>query len=96
MRPREADVLHASGDARPEPGVHRGWASAFRECPNAALPVRFGPTDNYVENRDSLATPKYHVLFKFWKKEGDSALAGLASGAIQDAVWGRGGANRDA
>ena len=46
----------------------------------------FGPTDHYVENRDSLAAPRYHVLFKLWKKEGDAALAGLASGAVQDAV----------
>ena len=46
----------------------------------------FGPTDHHVENRDLLAAPKYHVLFKLWKKEGDAALTGLASGAIQDAV----------
>ena len=49
-------------------------------------PFDFGPTDHYVENRDSLAAPKYHVLFKLWKKEGDAALAGLASGAIYDAM----------
>ena len=46
----------------------------------------FGPTDHYVENRDQLAAPKYHVLFKLWKKEGEAALASLASGVIQDAV----------
>ena len=49
-------------------------------------PFDFGPMDHYVENRDSLAAPKYHVLFKLWKKEGDAALAGLASGAIYDAM----------
>jgi hypothetical protein len=46
----------------------------------------FGPTDHHVENRDLLAAPRYHVLFKLWKKEGDAALAGLTSSAIQDAV----------
>ena len=49
-------------------------------------PFDFGPMDRYVENRDQLAAPKYHVLFKLWKKEGDAALAGLASSAINDAV----------
>jgi hypothetical protein len=42
--------------------------------------------DHYVENRDRLAAPKYHVLLKLWKKEGDAALAGLTSSAIHDAV----------
>jgi len=46
----------------------------------------FGPTDCYVENRDALAAPRYHVLFKRWKKEGDAALVGLASSAIHDAM----------
>jgi hypothetical protein len=49
-------------------------------------PFDFGPTDHYVENRDQLAAPKFHALFKVWKIEGDAALAGLASGAIHDAV----------
>jgi hypothetical protein len=49
-------------------------------------PFDFGPMDHYVENRDRLAAPKYHVLLKLWKKEGDAALAGLTSSAIHDAV----------
>lgn len=49
-------------------------------------PFDFGPMDRYVENRDQLAAPKYHVLFKLWKIEGEPALAGLASSAIHDAV----------
>ena len=43
----------------------------------------FGPADQYVEDRDYLAAPRYHALFKVWKTEGDTALAGLSSGVIQ-------------
>ncbi len=58
----------------------------FESVRTQHYPFDFGPTDHYVENRDRLAAPKYHVLFKLWKKEGDAALTGLASSAIQDAV----------
>lgn len=58
----------------------------FESVRTQHYPFDFGPTDHHVENRDLLAAPKYHVLFKLWKKEGDAALAGLASGAIHDAV----------
>lgn len=58
----------------------------FESVRTQHYPFDFGPTDHYVENRDLLAAPKYHVLFKLWKKEGDAALASLASGVIQDAV----------
>ena len=58
----------------------------FESVRTQHYPFDFGPTDHYVENRDLLAAPKYHVLFKLWKKEGDAALAGLASAVIQDAV----------
>ena len=58
----------------------------FESVRTQHYPFDFGPTDHHVENRDLLAAPKYHVLFKLWKKEGDAALAGLASGAIKDAV----------
>lgn len=68
----------------PAPGS--GCASAFESVRTQHYPFDFGPTDHYIENRDSLDAPKYHVLFRLWKKEGDAALAGLASGAIQDAV----------
>jgi hypothetical protein len=55
-------------------------------------PFDFGLMDRYVENRDQLAAPKYHVLFKLWKIEGDAAFAGLSSSAIHEAV--RSGAGR--
>ncbi len=58
----------------------------FENVRTQHYPFDFGATDHFVENRDPLAAPKYHVLFKLWKKEGDTALAGLASGAIQGAV----------
>ena len=58
----------------------------FESVRTQHYPFDFGPTDHHVENRDLLAAPKYHVLFKLWKKEGDAALAGLASSAIQNAV----------
>lgn len=58
----------------------------FENVRTQHYPFDFGPTDHHVENRDLLASPKYRVLLKLWKKEGDAALAGLASGAIQDAV----------
>ena len=58
----------------------------FESVRTQHYPFDFGPTDHYVEDRDVLAAPKYHVLFKLWKKEGDAALAGLALGAIHDAV----------
>lgn len=57
----------------------------FKDVRTQVYPFDFGPTDQYVEDRDYLAAPKYHVLFKVWKTEGDAALAGLASGAIQAA-----------
>jgi len=63
-----------------------GVRQRFESVRTQHYPFDFGPTDHYVENRDRLAAPRYHVLFKLWKKEGDAALAGLASGAIQDAV----------
>jgi hypothetical protein len=58
----------------------------FESVRTQHYPFDFGPTDQYVENRDVLAAPRYHVLFKLWKKEGDAALAGLASAVIHDAV----------
>lgn len=58
----------------------------FQSVRTQHYPFDFGPTDHHLENRDLLAAPKYHVLFKLWKKEGDAALAGLGSAAIQDAV----------
>ena len=58
----------------------------FESVRTQHYPFDFGPTDHHVANRDLLAAPKYHVLFKLWKKEGDAALAGLASAVIQDAV----------
>ena len=58
----------------------------FESVRTQHYPFDFGPTDHHVENRDLLAAPKYHVLFNLWKKEGDAALTGLASSAIQDAV----------
>jgi hypothetical protein len=57
----------------------------FKDVRAQVYPFDFGPTDQYVEDRDYLAAPRYHVLFKVWKTEGDAALAGLASGAIQAA-----------
>lgn len=57
----------------------------FKDVGTQVYPFDFGPTDQYVEDRDYLAAPRYHVLFKVWKTEGDAALAGLASGAIQAA-----------
>jgi hypothetical protein len=58
----------------------------FKDVRKQAYPLDFGPTDRYAENRDYLVAPRYHVLFKLWKTEGDAALAGLASGAIHAAV----------
>lgn len=58
----------------------------FESVRTQHYPFDFGPTDHHVENRDLLAAPKYHVLFSLWKNEGDVALGGLASSAIQDAV----------
>ena len=58
----------------------------FESVRTQHYPFDFGPTDRYIEDRDMLAAPKYHALLKVWKQEGDAALAGLASGAIQDAV----------
>lgn len=58
----------------------------FENVRTQHYPFDFGPTDHYIENRDPLALPKYHALFKLWKKEGDAVLAGLASGVVQDAV----------
>jgi hypothetical protein len=58
----------------------------FESVRTQHYPFDFGPTNHHVEDRDLLAAPKYHVLFKLWKKEGDAALAGLASAVIQDAV----------
>lgn len=58
----------------------------FKEVRTQVYPFDFGPTDQYVEDRDYLAAPRYHVLFKVWKTEGDTALAGLKSGAIHAAV----------
>lgn len=68
------------------PEAIAGVRQRFESVRTQHYPFDFGPTDHYVENRDLLAAPKYHVLFKLWKKEGDAALAGLASGVIQDAV----------
>lgn len=58
----------------------------FKDVRTQVYPFDFGPTDQYVEDRDYLAAPRYHVLFKVWKTEGDVAFAGLASGAIHAAV----------
>lgn len=58
----------------------------FKDVRTLHYPFDFGPTDHYVEDRDHLAAPRYHVLFKVWKAEGDAALAGLASSAIHAAV----------
>lgn len=58
----------------------------FKDVRTQVYPFDFGPTDQYVEDRDYLAAPRYHVLFKVWKTEGDAALAGLASGAIHATV----------
>ncbi len=57
----------------------------FRDVRTQAYPFDFGPTDQYVEDRDHQDAPRYHALFTVWKKEGDAALAGLASGSIQAA-----------
>lgn len=57
----------------------------FKDVRTQVYPFDFGPTDRSVEHRDHLAAPRYHALFKLWKTEGDAALAGLASGAIQAA-----------
>ncbi len=57
----------------------------FKDVRTQVYPFDFGPTDQYVEDRDHLAAPRYHALFKVWKTEGDAALVGLASGAIQAA-----------
>jgi hypothetical protein len=61
----------------------------FKDVRTQVYPFDFGPTDQYVEDRDYLAAPRYHVLFKVWKTEGDAALAGLTSGAIQAAFESR-------
>jgi hypothetical protein len=58
----------------------------FESVRTQHYPFDFGATDHHLQNRDLLAAPKYHVLFRLWRKEGDAALAGLASDAIQDAV----------
>jgi hypothetical protein len=58
----------------------------FKDVRTQVHPFDFGPTDQYAEDRDYLAAPRYHVLFKVWKTEGDAALAGLPSGAIHAAV----------
>ncbi len=58
----------------------------FKDVRTQVYPFDFGPTDQYVEDRDHLAAPRYHALFKVWKTEGDAALAGLASAAIHAAV----------
>jgi len=58
----------------------------FRAVRTQAYPFDFGPMDRYVEDRDHLAAPRYHALFRLWKREGDAALEGLASGAIHAAV----------
>jgi hypothetical protein len=57
----------------------------FKDVRTQVYPFDFGPTDQYVEDRDYLAAPRYHVMFKVWKTEGDAALAGLSSGVIQGA-----------
>lgn len=57
----------------------------FKDVRTQVYSFDFGPTDQYVEDRDHLAAPRYHALFKVWKTEGDAALAGLTSGAIQAA-----------
>lgn len=57
----------------------------FKDVRTQVYPFDFGPTDQYVEDRDHLAAPRYHALFKVWKTEGDAALVGRASGAIQAA-----------
>jgi hypothetical protein len=74
-------IVPAFSPARIEKIRHR-----FKDVRSQVYPFDFGPTDQYVENRDYLAAPRYHVLFKVWKTEGDTALAGLASGAIHAAV----------
>ena len=51
----------------------------FESVRTRHYPFDFGPTDHHVENRDPLAAPKHHVLFRLWKKEGDAALVGLTS-----------------
>ena len=58
----------------------------FKDVRTQVYPFAFGPTDQYVEDRDHLAAPRYHALFKVWKTDGEAALAGLASGAIQAAA----------
>lgn len=58
----------------------------FKDVRTQVYPFDFGPTEQYVEDRDHLAAPRYHALFKVWKTEGDAALAGLSSGVIQDVV----------
>jgi len=58
----------------------------FKDVRMQIYPFDFGPTDQYVEDRDYLAAPRYHALFKVWKTKGDAALSGLASGAIHAAV----------
>ena len=73
-------VVPASTEAKIETIRQR-----FKDVRGQVYPFEFGPTDQYVENRDHLAAPRYHVLFKVWKTEGDAALVGLASGAIQAA-----------
>lgn len=58
----------------------------FKDVRTQVYPFDFGPTDQYIEDRDHLAAPRYHALFKVWKTEGDAALSGLASGVIHAAV----------
>jgi hypothetical protein len=58
----------------------------FKDVRTQSYPFDFAPTDQYVEDRDHLAAPRYHALFKVWKTEGDAALAGLSLGAIHAAV----------
>jgi hypothetical protein len=40
----------------------------------------------YCNARAAFSTPRFRAVYKRWKQDGDAALAGLASSAIQDAV----------
>jgi hypothetical protein len=68
------------------PGQIADLRQRFAGVVTQHYPFDFGPMDRYIENRDQLAAPKYHVLFKLWKTEGEAAIAGLSSNAIYDAV----------
>jgi hypothetical protein len=60
----------------------------FEQMRSHPTPSRSNDLDErFYQARDAFSAPRFKALYRVWKEDGDSALAGACSRVISDAVW---------